>query len=237
MQKNNFAVADIHTHILSGIDDGAPSLDEAIQLLYEEMKQGVTDIVLTPHFNIQDCTIQEFISKRDVAFDALSKKIKEHPSLSGLNLHLGAEVKYNPNLIYNDVFDLCIKDTSYLLLELSMSHPFNFEQTVLWMLSKGISPILAHVERYEYITSNPKLLENLLYAGVVFQCNASSLYSKHFGKRVKKLLKHGYVQLLASDTHNMNTRPPELIKGLEKYPKYTDMLVSNSMKVINNKLI
>lgn len=237
MEKNNFSVADIHTHILPCIDDGAASLEEAIKLLYEEQKQGVTDIVLTPHFNIQDTTIQEFVSKRDAAFETLSKEIEKHPSLSGLNLYLGAEVKYNPNLIYNDVFELCIKNTSYLLLELSMSHPFNFEQTVLWMLSKGISPILAHVERYEYITSNPKLLENLLYAGVVFQCNASSLYSKHFGKRVKKLLKHGYVQLLASDTHNMNMRPPELIKGLEKYPKYTEMLVSNSMKVINNKLI
>lgn len=237
MQKSNFAVADIHTHILPGIDDGAASFDEAIELLYEEQKQGVTDIVFTPHFDIQDFTIQEFITKRDEAFKLLSQKIKEHPSLSNLNLHLGAEVKYNPNLIYNDIFELCIKNTSYLLLELPMSHPFNFEQTVLWMLSKGVSPILAHIERYEYITSNPNLLENLLYAGVIFQCNASSLYSKHFGKRAKRLLKHGYVQLLASDTHNINTRPPELLKGLEQYSKYTDMLVSNSMKVINNKLI
>ena len=237
MLKNNVAVADLHTHILPGIDDGAASLSEAIDLLYEEQKQGVTDIVFTPHFNIQETTIDEFLSKRDKSFEQLLKEIEKHPSLKNLNLHLGAEVKYNPNLIYNDIFDLCIRGTSYLLLELTTSHPFNFEQTVLWMLSKGISPILAHVERFEYITSNSKLLEDLLYAGVVFQCNASSLYSKRLGKRVKKLLKHGYVQLLASDTHNMNTRPPELIKGLEKYSKYTEMLISNSMKVINNKLI
>ena len=237
MQKNNFSLADIHTHILPGIDDGADSVEVAIELLYEEQKQGITDVVLTPHFNIQETTIQEFLLKREESFKLLLKEMEKHPSLNSLNLHLGAEVKYNPNLIYSDVFDLCINNTSYLLLELTMSHPFNFEQTALWMLSKGISPILAHVERYDYICTNPKLLENLLYAGVVFQCNASSLYSKHYGKRVKKLMKHGYVQVLASDTHNMNSRPPELTKGLDKYSKYTDMLASNSMKVINNKLI
>lgn len=237
MQKNNFSLADIHTHILPGIDDGADSIETAIELLYEEQKQGVTDIVLTPHFNIQDTTIQEFLSKREESFKLLSKEMEKHPDLSGLNLHLGAEVKHNPNLIYSDVFDLCIKDTSYLLLELTMSHPFNFEQTVLWMLSKGISPILAHVERYDYICKNPKLLENLLYAGVVFQCNASSLFSRHYGKRVKKLIKHGYVHVLASDTHNMKSRPPELVNGLDKCSKYADALISNSMKIINNKLI
>lgn len=237
MQKNNFALADIHTHILSDIDDGAASVEAAIELLYEEQKQGITHIVLTPHFNIQETTIQEFLEKREESFKILLKEMEKHPSLNGLNLHLGAEVRYDPNLIYNDVFDLCIEDTSYLLLELTMSYPFNFDQTALWMLSKGISPILAHVERYDYICKNPKLLENLLYAGVVFQCNASSLFSKHYGKRVKKLMKHGYVQVLASDTHNMNSRPPELIYGLDKCSKYADSLISNSMKIIDNKLI
>lgn len=235
--RNNSALADIHTHILPAIDDGAKNADEAIKLLLTEQRQGVTDVVLTPHFNLADCSVDEFLHARNTSFDVLREKIKETEVLNDIKLYLGAEVRYDPNLIYTDIYKLCIENTSYLLLELSGSYPFNFEQTVHWMLSQGVTPILAHIERYDYLVSNPKLLDELLSQGVIFQCNATSLFSKRSCGRVKKLIKKGYVQLLASDTHNLETRPPMLKEALAKLRKYSDELTLNSVKVVSDRLV
>ncbi len=235
--KNNSALADIHTHILPAIDDGAKNADEAIKLLISEQRQGVTDVVLTPHFSLAHHSIDEFLRARNTSFDILREKIKETEGLVDINLYLGAEVRYDPNLIYTDIYRLCIENTSYLLLELSGSFPFNFEQTVHWLLSQGVTPIFAHIERYSYLVSNPKLLDDLLSQGVIFQCNATSLFSRHHRGVVKKLLKKGYVQLLASDTHSTKMRPPMLREALNKLKRYSGELISNSVKVVTDRII
>lgn len=233
--RNKLGLADIHTHILPDFDDGAASVEEAIQMLRLEAEQGITDVVLTPHFNLASESVKEFLARREKSFELLSKRIKK--SKINVNIHLGAEVRYYPSLINEDILNLCIGDTSYLLLELASSYPLNFEQTVNWMLSRGVTPILAHIERYEYLYSNKKLMLELLDSGVLFQCNASSLLKFRTAKRVRKLLKQGYVHILASDAHNLTNRPPILVQGLSKVGKFADIMISNSQKVIKNELI
>ena len=236
-KTNNSSFADIHTHILPKFDDGARTVEESLKMILSEIRQGVTDIALTPHFSLENESIEEFLKRRDASFGLLSDKIKENGLSDKIRLHLGAEVKYYPNLIYSDIFKLCIGDTSYLLLELDKSHPFNLEQTVDYMLSKGVTPIFAHVERYSFLIKNKKLMERFLYEGVVFQSNASSLLGQHYKREIKKLIKGGYVKLLASDTHSTEERPPLLRDALLSIPKYSEMFISNSVKVIENKLI
>mgnify|MGYP003477398021 CR=1 FL=1 len=233
--RNKLGLADIHTHILPDFDDGAASVEEAIEMLREEINQGITDVVLTPHFNLANESVEEFLARRKKSFDLLSKKLKK--SKINVNIHLGAEVRYYPSLINDDIFNLCIGDTSYLLLELASSYPLNFEQTINWMMSRGVTPILAHIERYEYLYSNKKLMLELLDSGVLFQCNASSLLKFHTAKKVKKLLKQGIVHILASDTHNLTNRSPVLVQGLNKVTKFADILISNAQSVIKNELI
>ena len=80
-------------------------------------------------------------------------------------------------------------------------------------------------------------MQKFLYDGVIFQANASSLLGKHYAKDVTKLIKKGYVQLLASDTHSIKDRPPVLKNGIESVPKFSAVLSENSIKVINNELI
>lgn len=237
LKTNNLPFADLHTHILPDFDDGAKTAEESVKMLFAEIRQGVTDVALTPHFSIANESVEDFVARRDVSFKLLKEKIKENALEDKINLYLGAEVKYDPNLIYSDIFKLCIGDTSYLLLELDQSHPFNLEQTVDWLLSKGVTPIFAHVERYKYLIKNEKLMQKFLYEGVVFQANASSLLGKHYVRDVKKLIKKGYVQLLASDAHGAQERPPVLKNGIESVAKFSDMLALNSLKVIRNELI
>lgn len=236
-QTNNSVFADIHTHILPGIDDGAKTAEESLGLILEEKKQGITDIVLTPHFHLSDTGVDEFLARRNTSFDLLREKIIGTDAENGIRLHLGAEVRYDPNLIYTDIYKLCIGSTSYLLLELTGSYPFNFEQTVYWLLAQGVTPILAHIERYDYLYSNPTLLDELLNDGVIFQCNATSLLSRHYSGTVKKLVKKGYVQVIASDAHNLSVRPPMMEQALKKLRKYRSDIVRNSAHIICDRPI
>jgi protein-tyrosine phosphatase len=237
LQKNKPRLADTHTHILPRIDDGANNTDESLKLLLSQSSQGVTDVVLTPHFKLSEIEIEKFIRLRNTSFNLLKERIIENELLKDMKFHLGAEVRYDPNLIYTDIYKLCIENTSYLLLELSATYPFNFEKTIGWMLSQGVTPIIAHVERYEYLTSNAKLLANLCEQGVVFQFNASSVFSHHYFRLAKKMLKKGFIHLIASDAHDMEKRPPQLKMALDKLKKYSGLLTENSIKVVTDKLI
>ncbi len=234
---NNSIGADIHTHILPGIDDGAENTDISLRLIASEKETGVTDLVLTPHFNMSDVALEDFLSRRAEAFAKLSEKLKETDASSDMRFHLAAEVRYDPHLIKLDLEKLCIGNTSYLLLETTGSFPFNFENTLSFMLSRGITPILAHIERYEYLRSDSPLLERLIDSGVLLQCNASSVFGKNRSSTVIKLIKRGYVDLLASDCHSPVYRPPNLFEAYKKLKKESERLIDNSLKVVNDKLI
>lgn len=231
---NSYPIADIHTHILPEMDDGASSVNEAVKLLREEERQGITDVVLTPHFNLAEEEIEQFLNRRQQSYSALCEKIAETGMATGIKLHLGAEVRYDPNLIHSNADKLCIGNTSYILLEPTGNYPFNFEQTIYWFLAQGLTPIIAHVERYDYICQNRSFMEEVMGDGVIFQSNAGSLFSHRYAATVKKLIKQGYVSILASDTHNLEKRPPMLLNGLNKIKKYSPLLIENSVKVVND---
>jgi protein-tyrosine phosphatase len=233
MKSSNF-IADIHTHILPEMDDGAASVNESVKLLCEEERQGITDVVLTPHYNISEETVGQFLSRRQRSYEMLCEKIAETGMAAKLGLSLGAEVRYDPNLIKSDAYKLCFENTSYILLEPTGSYPFNFENTLYWFLAQGITPIIAHVERYSYIYENRSFMEEILSDGIVFQSNAGSLFSHHYGGVVKKLIKHGYVSVLASDAHNLNKRPPMLADALKKVKKHSPNLIDSSVRIIKD---
>ena len=235
--KDNGILADLHTHILQEIDDGPSSVEESIAILKEEAKQGITHIALTPHFSLSDVSVDDFLKQREQSFNKLIDEVARHPDLADIQFLLGAEVSYNPNLIYEDIGKFCIGDTTYLLLELLSSYPFNLEKTVSWMVAQGITPIIAHAERYGYLMSNLSLLDSLIEAGAIIQCNADSVLSIFGSGRVKMLIKYGYIHILASDTHSLDKRPPRLARAYEKLKKSRDLLINNAAKVAQNIFI
>ncbi len=234
---NNSLGADIHTHILPGIDDGAENVEVSLKLIATEKEMGVTDIALTPHFHLSNVSLEKFLSERDESFKVLKEKLNETELFSDIKFYLGAEVRYDPNLIHIDIEKLCIGNTSYLLLEPTGVFPFNFENTLNFMLCRGITPILAHIERYDYILKDFSFLEKLIDSGVVMQCNASSVCGKHRSSTALKLIKKGYVDLIASDCHNTVSRPPMLSEAYNKLKKQSVNLINNSKNVINDRVI
>lgn len=189
---------DIHTHILPGVDDGAKNLDVSLALLKQEKEQGVTTIYLTPHNNKNTKTGPELKEK----FQSFLLETKD----LGLNLKLGSEIYYYHDMI-KDLKEgkiLTMDDTKYVLVEFSTRTETDIPEVVYELVRSGYTPIIAHIERYPYISKYEyaEIKDN----GALIQVNASSF--KHFGTRqkMKFLLKNHLIDYIGSDCHNTDKR-------------------------------
>lgn len=207
-------MTDLHTHILPGIDDGARDIGMALTLLEQEMAAGVRNIALTSHFDVEYISQDAFLSRRE----QVHGQLRQAAAQAGLDLTLkpGAEVRYSPRLGELDAGKLCLEGTNVLLLELSTIHrPQFFQETLFSLQSQGIIPLLAHVERCCYIMEEPTLLYEWVCGGVYAQINASSLlHGGRSGHRALDLIRWGLAQVVATDTHSPDKRPPRLRQAL-----------------------
>jgi len=225
---------DFHTHILPAIDDGAANREEALALIEALKREGVKTAVCTPHFDPSRTSLQDFVLQRSRAFQELSA--------SCIRLLAASETLMHDYLFhYSDLSPLCIENTEYLLLEM----PFlrKWDDSIYSMLSNLISdymiiPIIAHIERYPAARGHtiPYKLKDL---GCLLQLNTSSLLDAGSRKRAIELIKKGYIDLLGSDCHDKQVRPPVIIKALQLIEErsgrdYIRRFEENGLNVLNN---
>ena len=207
-------MTDLHTHILPELDDGAADLEAALVLLTMQANQGVERIALTSHYNCEEQTPEEFLQRRAASWE----KLKAAAEATGIapELKLGCEVYFSPKLRQLDCRKLCLEGTELLLLELPVNYCPEFLEETLWDLqSQGITPLIAHVERYGYMLEDPQLLARLVREGIYAQVNANSLLRHDKRKKqVLRLLKWGLVQVVCSDTHSPEKRPSRLAEAM-----------------------
>lgn len=212
-------MTDLHTHILPGIDDGAKDAQESLAMLRMEREQGVDTVVLTPHFYRDKENPKHFLQRREKSMLTLGKRILElpEPERGALpRLLIGAEVAWAPNLAdWDELPELCIGETKNLLLEMPFT-PWNdrmIDQIYDLISRTGITPVIAHLERYLKI-QRPEHIRELLEVGAPVQVSGDVLL--HFMSRgsAMKLLKNRQAHLLASDCHNCTTRRPDLKAAL-----------------------
>lgn len=206
-------LADLHTHILPGMDDGAQTPEDSMALLRAEAADGVGMAALTPHFHPL-MGLGTFLAQRAKAEIRLAEILKDRE----LNVELrpGAEVRMDPALLDTDLSRLCIQGTNVILLELPLSRfPHWGRDVIRQALLLGLTPLLVHVDRYPYLLRQPNTLVPLIEAGACTHVNAASLLA---GGRLQRelltMIRHGLVHAVASDTHSMDRRPPNLAAGL-----------------------
>lgn len=235
-------MVDLHCHILPKMDDGAKSVQEAIELLKMQQRQGFERVVATPHYYIQKERIDEFLKRRNESVNLLCKD----EGILDIEVYfkMGAEVFYSSELINTDLKKLCIEKTNYLLIELPTTYkPVNLEQFFYELRLKGIRPIIAHIERYKYLINDYDLIYDLVEGGVIVQVNATSLIrDKKMSKTIIKLIECNLVHLIATDTHNLEKRPPQMPKAIRVLKKKISIsklkeLVKNSINVFDGKEI
>jgi len=204
---------DLHTHLLPEIDDGAKSLEEAVQIIKQGAEIGITAICTTPHISTN------FKKDRTEKIMENFLKLQERITQEKIDtqLYLGSEIDLRIDLssVRNLPFFFLNHTQKYLFLELPLGEFPSFTERILFsLLIEGLSPILAHPERSLIREEDFERIGRLVDSGILIQLNAGSLLG-NFGKKVRKvgekLLEKDLVDLLASDAHDLNTRPITLM--------------------------
>lgn len=191
-------IADIHTHILPFVDDGAANIKESLQILHSLTQQGVTDIILTPHYipNKYFKTAEEIKE----SFHILQEEVKKENIK--VNLFLGQEIHYHTHMIQNlknNKF-LTLNNTPYILVEFSYFTEPNLDEILYEADINNYHIIFAHIERYTYLDKVEKIAE-LKNKSALIQVNTSAIINKKTRKKIFKLMKLNLIDFIASDSH------------------------------------
>ena len=198
-------LVDIHNHLLPGIDDGAPTIEDSIQLFRRFSDLGIRDFICTPHI------MNDYYPNTPTTINASLDKVKKALALTndlwGIKVHAAAEYMMDQNFM--ELLEggeiLTLKD-NYILVEMSyFQAPINLKEILFQLQTKGFKPVLAHPERYAYYHSKDlSKYEDLKNRGCLFQVNALSL-SSHYGTGIQKtafqLLEAGMIDLIGTDAH------------------------------------
>lgn len=191
-----------------------------MELLRLEKDSGVQRVVLTPHFYPQTEALPDFLARRQQAHAALMRQWEEDTMPQ---LQLGAEVHYSPALVNMELEQLTLGNGKYLLLELPDNEiPAYAQQVVTQICRKGITPILAHVERCTYFRRQPELLLRLIQAGALGQISARALQNKKDRGFVISCIKNGLGHIVASDLHSKTGK--DLCLGKLAEGKYEELI-------------
>ncbi|BCJ88154.1 tyrosine-protein phosphatase [Effusibacillus dendaii] len=236
---------DMHCHLLPGVDDGAMTMEESIEMARIAAADGITDIVATPHtynglHQISGEKILESVKLLQTELDARNISIRIHP---GSEIHLHKDLLFH--LEQNHCMTYC-NAKKYILLELpSHEIPAEFDQQIDKLKKLKLTPIIAHPERNMVLRKRPDILQNWIEHGVISQLTARSITGQSGGlmqRTAVEFIKNRFVHVIGSDAHNCSGKRPELRSAFEKLAelfskKETDRFHSNAMAVINGENI
>ena len=204
-------IIDIHCHILPAIDDGPDELAECLEMIEQASAAGTRMIVATPHVIYKEH--QPKWTDIVARCHTLTASARER----GLAIDIvpGAEVAIMPEIVREfHGNEYCINGGKYMLTELPMLQMPNYVDSVVFGLqTRGITPILAHPERYPEVIRNPEIVLDWLHKGLLSQVNSKSITGL-FGEEVQRcadiLLHNQVVTCVASDAHTSRGRNPKM---------------------------
>ncbi len=229
-------VADIHLHIIPDVDDGAREIDEAMEMIDLAVRQGAGILFATPHSSSFDYGDRTAFG----AFEDLKALVEEiHPGLVlklGTEMHCVADyVEENIDMLNKGYFPT-MGGTRYVLTEFSPFRTTEEEAAfcVKKLMAAGYIPIIAHTERYMFVST--KSVNKLKELGALIQINYYSV-EKEPDKQIKdlanELLREGLVDMMGSDGHRLDHRPSYLgtAELYSQYPEdYVDQITYGNVK-------
>ena len=235
---------DIHCHILPGIDDGSPDLVTTMAMLKNAADAGVTDMILTPHY----------IKNTRYAFNNASKEailniIKTATEQAGIpiNLYLGNEIFYDLDIRSMSIGRkiASLNDSRYVLIEFPVQNEDKTAKDTLFkLICDGYVPIIAHPERYPYFQNGLKKIDEYRELGCLMQGDYLSLsgrYGKHAERALKRFLKAGKIDVLASDVHKPTDKYwlDEAYKMVDKLTKKqaAKLLEDTPRRILNDEVL
>lgn len=236
------SLVDLHCHILPGIDDGSPNLATSLELARSAVSEGIGYILATPHH-----LDRQYVNHRAAVEQAVVNFQRELDLAKiPLTIFPGQEVHLNGDLLER-LPDLLGLDESmhYMLVEFPHQEVPTYARELFFQLNcQDIIPVIAHPERNAQILKHPEILYDLETQGALAQLTATSLVGG-FGKKLRKfsieLIKHGLVQVVASDAHALKNRKfalREAYLALDEINRdFGPIFFDNSKRLLNGEFM
>lgn len=197
---------DCHCHLLPGVDDGIKTLDDSVKVLESMIESGIQDVVLTPHIYKELFPNNTEASLR-VNFENFMNFLPI--SLKGkIRISLGGEYMVEEGFEHRNPKDFLQFEPGKVLIEMSyfyISH--NIEESIFAVSMAGLTPVIAHPERYLYLSRSLETFERYHDMGAEFQLNLLSLsgcYGPESVRILDYLLKKGHYSYMGTDTHSVS---------------------------------
>lgn len=239
-------ICDFHSHIIPAVDDGAANVEDVRRALNHMQEQGVTRIIASPHFDGELTLVREVADRRlsiiDIGWKTLEDIVRnEFPTLE---IYRGAEVMLN--VPRPDITDprLRLAGTRFVLIEFpGMSVPPNSACAIAALRKQGVTPVIAHPERYYGITGMLDLVKNWIEAGAFLQVNHGSLLG-YYGNAPRlaafMILENSLASYLSSDYHARGDSAilasRSLFQKLNALPAFKILTQTNPMRLSENEL-
>jgi protein-tyrosine phosphatase len=224
---------DMHSHILPGIDDGAETVEQSLELVRSMKEMGYRKLIMTPHI------MSDFYRNTPEIIRERLQVLQEAVTAEGIDIELAcaAEHYLDEALLQKleDNEELLTFGDKYLLFETSfLNEPLNLREAIFRMQSLGYKPVLAHPERYTYFYGKFDDLVRLREQGVLLQPNLNSLtgyYSPGAKMIIEKLIDAGLVDFLGSDAHSLKH-----VANLQKVLCSKYLVKALELPLLNNQL-
>lgn len=199
----SFLKTDVHSHFIPGIDDGAKTLEDSLELIAEMEKLGYTKVITTPHImsDYYRNTPEIILGGLDLVRNALAKL--------GSKMQIEAAAEYYIDFDFQEKIKekkLLTFGDNYVLFEMPFIGEPQILNTVIFdMQMAGYKPVLAHVERYQFWHADYEKIQSMKDKGVFLQLNINSLsgyYSPQVRKIAEKMIDENMFDLLGSDCHH-----------------------------------
>lgn len=226
---------DMHSHILPGIDDGAPDLETALQLVKGLYGLGVRKFIATPHI------IGDLYRNSDETIEPALEKLRQACVTEALPVEINAAAEYMLDDYFMQLLQSGIPlrtlQHKLLLTELPyIAEPVNLQEMLFHIITAGYQPVLAHPERYLYFHQNMDMYWNLKEQGFILQVNMLSLtgyYGKNVTKAARFILEQELAGFAGTDLHHTrHLKAFQLAENQKLFQKY----INNSV-LLNKELI
>lgn len=229
---------DFHSHFLPEMDDGSSCFSETIQMLKLSYATGSDTIISTSHYYSNRESIDGFLAKRDAKLQKLIQLLEGVDCIP--QIVIGAEVAFFSGMSdVKELPQLCLGNTKHMLLEMPFCEwsTLTMREVRSLITNRGITPIIAHIDRYFPYHQKKREIEELLDLGVVIQTNAEALLDNSTKRAVLKLLRERKIHLLGSDCHNMAERKPNLDGAIEVIEKEIGISCIERINVIGRRIL
>lgn len=233
-------LADIHCHVIPYVDDGAVNMEEALAILRMQRDQGVRVVCATPHLR------KGMFETPDEDIIRHFKELKIRAKEEGIDMLFALSREYHADALFEEKLEnkeiIPMGAGNVILTEFSHAHTMRQIRGTLELIRmKGYRPLIAHIERYPALYGDLDKVQRLKDNGALVQVNAGAILGRGGSKQeawTKKLLKNRLADVIGSDAHGTDFRPPELLEcanyvGKKYGEEYANRIFySNPLKIL-----